>query len=337
MTRRRLNKRQRQRIAQSRARRRQHAIEKQTAAFAQTQSQDIFKGRIIVRHGQNLLVRDEQGAHHHCLLRANLDEAACGDNVLWQPTQGDQGVIIDILPRRTLLSRPDYSGRDKPLAANISQLLIVLAPQPAPTGYLTDQYLVAAELIGVRALIVLNKADLMNAEQWRDFSSRFAHYQQIGYPLISVSTRQSQGLQPLLPYLPEQTSILVGQSGVGKSSLINALIPDHKEAVGDLSDASGLGKHTTSIARLHFLKDQGEIIDSPGVRSFRLGRISIQQLEQGFPEFRPYLGQCRFKNCAHQNEPGCALKQAAEANNIAPQRLRNYLHMANKLRDNRAF
>ncbi len=331
MTRRRLSKRQRERIAQQRQQRRDSTM----AAAGQsdnTPTGDTRQGRVIVRHGQNLLVRDTEGINHHCLMRQTLNEVVCGDHVLWQATDGNQGIIIDILERNTLLSRPDYSGRSKPLVANITQLIVVLAPQPAPTGYLTDQYLLAAELIGVKALIVLNKADLMTPEAWNHFHAQFQHYANIGYPIISASTKQTPGLTPLLPFLPDQTSILVGQSGVGKSSLINALIPEQEETVGALSDSSGLGKHTTSIAKLHFLGQGGEIIDSPGVRSFRLGNITARQLEQGFAEFAPFRGRCRFSNCTHRSEPGCAFTQAVGEGKIAPQRLENYLHMAAKLR-----
>ena len=331
MARRRLTKRQRERIAQLQEERRKQLARKAEQALQSAESEEVREGRVISRHGQHLVVQSPSGQHHHCLFRQNLGEIVCGDRVLWQPVADDQGVVVSLLPRDTVLSRPDYSGRDKPLAANITQLVVVLAPRPPPTGYLTDQYLIAAELIGVNALITLNKADLLSPDEWQVFQESFSHYQNIGYPVISVSAKREHGLAPLLAQLKGQTSILVGQSGVGKSSLINALIPHREEAVGELSEASGLGRHTTSVATLHFLDNGAEIIDSPGVRSFRLGRIGIRELEKGFREFAPYLGKCRFSNCRHRNEPGCALIEAVEAGHVHPERLKNFLHMAEQM------
>ncbi|WP_457674413.1 small ribosomal subunit biogenesis GTPase RsgA [Thiolapillus sp.] len=335
MARRRLTKRQRERIAQLQEERRQRLAARVEQALKDADGEDVREGRVISRHGQHLMVQDTEGRQYHCLFRQNLGEIVCGDRVLWQPVADGQGVVVALLPRDTVLSRPDYSGRNKPLAANITQLVVVLAPRPPPTGYLTDQYLIAAELIGVKALITLNKADLLGADEWQAFQGEFSRYQDIGYPVIAVSAKQEHGLAPLLEHLKGETSILVGQSGVGKSSLINALIPNREEAVGELSEASGLGRHTTSVATLHFLDNGAEIIDSPGVRSFRLGKIGIRDLEKGFREFAPYLGKCRFSNCRHRNEPGCALIEAVEAGAIHPERLKNFLHMAEQLEKQR--
>ena len=328
---RRLTEKQRQRIARLQDDRRTRLAQRVEQALLTSGDSDTLHGRVISRHGQHLLVQDEEGKDHHCLFRQNLGEIVCGDRVLWQVASDDQGVVVSLLPRNTVLSRPDYSGRDKPLAANTTQLIVVLAPRPAPTGYLTDQYLVAAELIGVKALITLNKADLLENKEWREFQQQYGYYEEIGYPLVGVSARREHGLTPLMRRLSNETSILVGQSGVGKSSLINALIPHREETVGELSETSGLGRHTTSVATLHFLENGGEIIDSPGVRSFRLGEITRQQLETGFREFAPFLGKCQFSNCTHRSEPGCALTGAMNAGEIHPNRLKNFLHMAEQL------
>ncbi|WP_273437471.1 ribosome small subunit-dependent GTPase A, partial [Sedimenticola selenatireducens] len=231
-------------------------------------------------------------------------------------------------PRKTALIRPNYSGEQRALAANISQLVIVLAPEPAPTPYLVDQYLVAAEQIGVNTLIALNKRDLMDQQALAGFEQQFGHYPDIGYPLIEISAKYEHGLDPLIERLKDQTSILVGQSGVGKSSLVNALLPDIEIQVVRLSVASGQGCHTTSATTLYQLPSGGHLIDSPGVRSFRLGQLSLDALAGGFIEFRDYLGHCRFSNCSHQHEPDCALRKAVQEGKIAPQRLANYLHMA---------
>ncbi|MBT8428766.1 MAG: ribosome small subunit-dependent GTPase A, partial [Gammaproteobacteria bacterium] len=232
------------------------------------------------------------------------------------------------------LSRPGFGGQEKAIAANITQLVVVLACQPEPTGYMSDQYLIAAERIGVRGLICLNKADLLNEEARVRFRERFAHYESIGYPVIQISAKTEHGLDPLREHLRDQTSILVGQSGVGKSSLINALIPRQQILEGSLSAATGLGRHTTSAATLYQLDSGGELIDSPGVRSFRLGELTRQELERGFRDFLPFLGRCRFHNCAHLAEPGCAIRAAVESGQIMPERLESYQHMVTSTGDN---
>lgn len=289
------------------------------------------EGRVITRHGVNLAVQDPEGALYHCLFRQNLGQVVCGDRVVWQPTGEREGVVSAVLDRTSVLSRPDYSGRDKPLAANISQLVVVLAPSPEPSEYLVDQYLVAAETIGIEGLIAINKIDLLEGTDREQLLQRFAVYSRIGYPVTAVSARQRGGLEPLLPRLEGHTSILVGQSGVGKSSLVKALLPDREIQIGKLSQATGLGRHTTSATTLYTLAQGGELIDSPGVRSFRLGRLERQQLERGFREFQPYLGKCRFSDCSHQPEPGCALQEAVAAGLIDARRMENFLHMADNL------
>jgi ribosome biogenesis GTPase len=330
MARRRLSDQQKARIAKIQERRRLRA-ETQAEAQLATAERAQQRGRVVIRHGRSLVIRSADGDSVHAMFRANLGEVVCGDRVVWQQTGDGDGVVVAVTPRSTSLSRPDATGQEKAIAANISQLVVVLATQPEPAGYLLDQYLVAAERIGVRGLICLNKCDLLDAEARQAFIQRYAHYAAIGYPVIEVSAKREHGLAPLRASLRGHTSILVGQSGVGKSSLINALLPEQAVAEGALSDATGLGRHTTSAATLYALDSGGDLIDSPGVRSFRLGDISRSELAQGFREFTPYLAQCRFHNCAHLNEPGCAIAAAAERRQIHPQRLANYRHMAAEL------
>ncbi len=327
MARRRLSKQQRERIARLQEARRQAAAQRAESALADADPAMQREGRVIVRHGQNLVVRGPDGRPVRCLFRQNLGEIVCGDRVLWQPVSGGEGVVVALLARDTTLSRPDFSGREKPIAANITQLVVVLAPRPEPTGYLLDQYLVAAEHIGVRGAICLNKADLLGPDEREAFRRRFAHYRDLGYPLVQVSAKRAHGLAPLQTLLHQQTSILVGQSGVGKSSLINALLPAPELQEGALSEATGLGRHTTSAATLYPLDSGGEIIDSPGVRSFRLGRLDREALENGYPELRARRGQCRFSDCLHRQEPGCAVRQALEAGEIHPDRLASFHHL----------
>lgn len=332
MPRRRLSERQIQRIQTIQERRRQRLADRAENALEEVQEElddgGPQAGRVVVRHGANLAVEDDQGVIHHCLARRHIGDPVCGDRVVWQTTTAGHGVVTAIQPRTMVLSRPDYSGRDKPLAANLTRLAVLIAPEPDPSGYLVDQYLVAAELIGVRALIVANKMDLLDAAAEAAFRARFAHYPAIGYDTLWVSLRRPETLVALTAALSGQTSILVGQSGVGKSSLVNTLLPDLEIQIGRLSRATGLGRHTTSAATCYRLGCGGSLIDSPGVRSFRLGAIDRETLQRGFREFGPYLGHCRFGDCRHDREPGCAIREAVQAGRIAPERLANFQHLA---------
>jgi ribosome biogenesis GTPase len=284
-------------------------------------------GRVVVRHGAHLAVEDDQARVWHCLFRQNLGEVVCGDRVVWQPTGSDQGVVTARLERTSVLSRPDYSGRDKALAANLTRIVVVTAPRPEPSDYLIDQYLVAAEHVGIPALIALNKVDLLDDAGREAMLFALSRYPRAGYPLVAVSAKRAHGLDPLVELLRGHTSILVGQSGVGKSALVSALLPDREVQTGRLSEATGYGRHTTTAATLYHLQQGGDLIDSPGVRSFRLGRLEPRDVEQGFREFRPFLGRCQFRDCSHAHEPGCAIREAVENGVIHPRRLENFLHL----------
>ncbi len=332
MPRRRLSERQIQRIHTIQERRRQRLATRADNALAEIEGEPTpQEGRVVVRHGANLAIEDTAGRIHHCLTRRHIGHPVCGDRVVWQPTTGAEGVVTAILPRRTLLSRPDYSGQDKPLAANLTRLLILIAPQPPPSGYLVDQYLIAAETVGVQALIVANKMDLLDAEARQTFQAAYAYYREIGYETLWTSLRDPATLADLTTRLAGETTILVGQSGVGKSSLVKALLPDRSIQIGRLSAATGLGRHTTSAATCYRMPGGGSLIDSPGVRSFRLGAIDRDTLQRGFREFRPHIGRCRFADCHHDREPGCAILHAVEAGQIAPERLANFRHLAANL------
>ncbi len=219
----------------------------------------------------------------------------------------------------------------KALAANIDRILVVAAPAPLYSPDLINQYLAAAELTGIQPLLVFNKIDLVDQQNRDKVEALLDTYRDIGYPVITASTKSDHGLDTLIAELRRHTSVFVGQSGVGKSSLVQALLPDTSISVGELSAQSGLGQHTTSTARLYHLPRGGQIIDSPGVREFRLWPMSRQQLAQGFAEFRPWLGQCKFRDCTHQHEPGCALLEAVARGDISPIRLESYLKIAKQL------
>ncbi len=333
MPRRRLSERQIARIQRIQERRRSKVEARAALALEEIGDEAARDGLVVVRHGANLIVEDQQGRCHHCVTRQHIGHPVCGDRVVWQPCGPQAGVITAIHHRATLLSRPGASGAEKPLAANIGLLIVVVAPQPPPTGFLIDQYLVAAERIGVSALILCNKMDLLDETARARFLGDLQHYAEIGYPLLPLSLKQDQRLAPLRQRLAGRCGILVGQSGVGKSSLIQALLPALEVQIGALSGATGLGRHTTSAATSYRLESGGRLIDSPGVRSFRLGAIERAELEQGFPEFRPFIGRCRFSNCRHGQEPDCAIRAASAGGAIAPIRLRAFHQLAKTVID----
>jgi len=293
---------------------------------------DPKKGLVIQHHSQTVLVEDENtAALITCKTRKKTGRIVCGDRVSWQQTGDREGVVVERLPRRSLLTRPDAHNRPRPLAANIDQMLIVCAPQPAWSRTLIDRYLIAAELMPSEAVIVVNKSDLLAPPERQHMLEALQEFSAIGYPVITTSTRDSHGLEALQHSLPGHTSILVGQSGVGKSSLVNALLPEASARVGELSDSGGFGRHTTTETRLYHLPGGGQLIDSPGVRDFQLWHIESKDLPRGFREFAAYLGQCRFHNCRHRREPGCALQAAADRGEISPRRLESYRSLLESL------
>ena len=269
-------------------------------------------------------MESEGGDIIRCATRRKLPRTVCGDRVLWVGSNPREGIITRVLDRATTLVRPDHNGRPRPVAANMDQIVVVIASKPSFEYGMLDRYLAAAELIGVTPAIVVNKSDLLDADSHGRLDDRLSLYRAIGYAVLFTSTLSTDGMKDLYAALKGHTSILVGQSGVGKSSLVKTLLPDLDIRVGNLSQVTGLGRHTTTVATLYHLPDGGDLIDSPGVRDFTLCNVEPEQLERGFREFAPYLGQCRFHNCRHVSEPGCAVADAARNGDIAPQRLENY-------------
>jgi len=321
MAKRRLTERQKQRIAKIQQTRREKTEKKAQKQLQNTLS-DPQTGLIISRHGRNVLVEDNNKKLHLCLFRQNIGDVTCGDNVIWQATEENKGVVTACLERKNALYRDNFSGEGKPLAANISQMLIVLAPKPEPSTYLLNQYLIAAENLDIQAIIIVNKMDLITDNE--TFYRPFSCYKKMGYPLLSISCQNGEGLADLKLKLQHHRSILVGQSGVGKSSLINQLLPDLSLQTGALSEISQLGRHTTTATTLYHLTDSGELIDSAGVRSFRLGKINKSQIEKGFKDLNQYLGHCKFNDCQHQSEPHCALLNALENQQVDPRRFEHF-------------
>lgn len=281
-------------------------------------------GQVLAHYGQASLVETASGDVVRCTTRKNLPRSVCGDRVQWQASSPREGVITAVLDRQTTLSRPDQNGRSRPIAANIDQIIVVIACKPSVEHGMLDRYLAAAELIGASPVIVVNKSDLLDADSRAKLRQRLSVYPDIGYSLVFTSSRDTDGLKDLHGHLAGHTSILVGQSGVGKSSLVQALLPDADIRTGSLSQVTGLGRHTTTVAMLYHVPGGGDLIDSPGVRDFTLGAVAPALLEKGFREFAAYLGQCRFHNCRHVSEPGCAIQNAARAGAINTLRLENY-------------
>lgn len=274
-----------------------------------------FTGQVIAAHGRHFLVHTASWGDLECVTRGRKSDIVCGDRVTLTPTSPGQGVIDSILPRTSLFKRADRF-RTKAIAANVSQVAIVVAPRPSWSEELLQRCLLAAESQHLPALIIANKADLAEHPAMLD---QLAMYSELGYPVISVCAKTD--IQALLPYLEDRLTLLVGQSGMGKSTLINALFPDAKASVQTFSEALDSGRHTTTHSRLYQFGGNGAVIDSPGLQEFALSHLTREDIESAMPDFRPYLGQCRFRDCRHQHEPDCAIRQAVYTGKVAPRRL----------------
>jgi ribosome biogenesis GTPase len=363
MAKRRLNQQQLRRISSNQQQRGNRA----TLAAALPSAEDITveelgaeaEGLVICHYGQQLDIEsraeDSYGKVFRCHQRSNLPPLVTGDQVVWQPgadnavaggtSAQSTGVVVALRERRSILSRPNAHRDQRPVAANVDVMAIVIAPLPQLFGNLIDRYLVAAESLGLRAAVILNKIDLLDQSRDAYIEPLLDIYRNIGYPVISVSKQTGQGLDELQKFLALQTAVFVGQSGVGKSSLINALRADNENsdsvadtqvdaAVGALSTGHGKGTHTTTATRLYHLPGSGDLIDSPGIREFGLWHMDQQQLINGFIEFQPFIDRCRFRDCKHQQEPGCALLNAQEKGLISKQRLASYFHTLSTLPEN---
>ena len=330
MSKRQLSRRQNWRIGKIQEERAARAAKREERMLDELEGGDLGPeqhGLVIAHFGVQVDVEDGDGQICRCHLRANLPTLVTGDRVVWRAGNQGQGVIVAQLPRTSELCRPDTRGQLKPVAANVDQIVIVFAPLPQPHANLIDRYLIAAEHAGIRPLLLLNKADLLDEDNAAFIDSLLATYRQLGYPLLEVSAHDGAGMAELRAALDDRISVFVGQSGVGKSSLVNSLLPGVDLRVGALSELTGKGTHTTTTARLFHFPEGGDLIDSPGIREFGLGHVSRDDVEAGFIEFRELLGRCRFRDCRHDREPGCALLLALEEGRIQPQRLASYRHI----------
>lgn len=285
----------------------------------------MLAGQVVASFGRQYLVELTDGELLHCFSRGKKSEVACGDRVQLKQTASDQGVIETVLPRNSLFYRSD-AFREKLIASNVTQIVAVVAASPSYHADLLNRCLLAAEQQGIRALIVLNKYDL--AESAGVFAE-LQLYCDLGYSLLTLSAKQD--ITPLRAVLQRQTSVLVGLSGVGKSTIVNQLLPSAQAATAEISRALASGRHTTTHARLYHLDADSQIIDSPGMQEFGLHHFTRQDLEAGFVELQPYLGQCRFRDCNHLSEPGCSVLTALQAGRIAPQRYASFTRLMQEL------
>lgn len=292
----------------------------------------LVQGLVVGSYGRQYLVEFPDGQILNCFPRGKRSQLACGDRVEVARTSADQGVIESVAPRSSLLYRSDQF-RQKLIAANVTQAIVVLAAVPSFYEELLNRCLVAAEHAGIGALIVLNKADL--AAESEAARQRLKGYEALGYRVLALSAKQD--VSPLRPYLAGQTSVLVGQSGMGKSTIVNQLLPQAAIATAEISTSLDSGRHTTTHARLYRLADDCLLIDSPGMQEFGLHHLTGADLFHAFREFRQWAGQCRFHNCRHLVEPGCALAAAAERGELQAQRLETYRRLVRENASGKAW
>ena len=334
MAKRQLSRRQSWRIEKIQEERAARAAKRESRAVEELEGGDLGPeqhGLVIAHFGVQVEVEALEGELAgqvcRCHLRANLPALVTGDRVVWRAGNQGIGVIVAQLPRSSELCRPDMRGVLKPVAANVDQIVIVFAPLPEPHANLIDRYLIAADHAGIRPLLLMNKADLVDEGNAAKLDALLDVYRALDYPLLEVSAHNGNAMDDLRAALDGRVSVFVGQSGVGKSSLVNALLPGVDLRVGALSELTGKGTHTTTTARLFHFPGGGELIDSPGIREFSLGHVTRADVEDGFVEFRDLIGRCRFRDCKHYREPGCALLNALEEGRIHPQRLASYRHI----------
>jgi ribosome biogenesis GTPase len=287
-------------------------------------------GRVVAAHGRHFIVETPAGKRVTCHPRGKKSDCVVGDLVRWQPS-GDEGVIERIEPRRNLLFRQD-DWRTKSFAANLDQILVMVAGEPMFSESQLARALIAAESAGIAAKVLLNKTDLPQAETARE---RLRPYRAMGIEVIeaALKTRPDEAVASLAPQLAARTTLVLGPSGTGKSTLINLMVPDATAQVGEVSLALNSGRHTTTTTRWYWLDAErsGALIDSPGFQEFGLRQVDAQQLPMLMPDLRAHIGSCRFYNCTHRQEPGCGVIAAVQSGDISASRWRIYGEICDEL------
>ncbi|MDF1762423.1 MAG: small ribosomal subunit biogenesis GTPase RsgA [Oleibacter sp.] len=331
MSKRKLNRRQAWRVEKIQQEKASRADRKETVISDQLNAGDLgdeTHGLVIAHFGTQVEVEDAERNTYRCFLRANLGSLVTGDKVVFRPGAEFKGVTSGVVEmvteRQSELSRPNSFNEIKPVAANIDVIVLTIAPEPEAHANLIDRYLVAAENCDIEPIILLNKTDLINEKNQQRFDDLLAQYHKLGYRSLRVCSHDNDSLSELKNFLNNRISVFVGQSGVGKSSLINTLLPGADLRVGALSENTRKGRHTTTTARLYHFPDGGDLIDSPGIREFGLWHMSAEEVIYGFRELRNLAGSCRFRDCKHQAEPNCALRNALEKGDISALRFQSY-------------
>lgn len=286
-------------------------------------------GRVVAAHGRRGIIALADGTRIPYQVRGRQLRVVCGDRVHCTPVDGGESLVVErIAARDNELSRQGSGGRDpETLAANVTHLLVVMAALPLPDLYLTDRYLCAAQLMGAASCLAWNKADVAELP-----GDALALYESLGYPVFGVSARTGKGIEAVRTWIGSGTGILVGQSGVGKSSLLNALVPDARVLTGEISLASDEGRHTTTASVLHPLPGGGELVDTPGVRDFAPAIPELRDISSGFVEIEKHGRECRFADCGHLRESHCAVQEAVAAGEIDPRRYESYRRLMNLVR-----
>lgn len=288
---------------------------------------ELHSGLVISHLGKGIAVEVDNQILL-CQTLRKLETVAAGDQVKISIVAKDQGRIEQLLPRHSLLERPNKGKKTRPVAANIDLIFVVFANEPYCDFLLIDQYLAICENRNINAQLIYNKSDLATID---NIEQELDSYIKLNYTLFRVSATENSGIEKLQQALKNKISIFSGQSGVGKSSLTNALIPDKELKTNTVSAITKHGRHTTTAATLYHLPDGGDLIDSPGVAIFGLAGLSQQQLAYGYREFQPHIAQCKFNNCSHVNDMGCAVRSAVEDGTISKSRYQRFLKLRDKM------